>query len=247
MTATTSETGRKRRPTQKTKSREESLPLSEQAYIAIKDRIITLFFAPGQYLNEAAICEQLDMGRTPVHQALQRLQAEGLVDIVPRKGVIIQPDSMGQVLEILDARLVVEPEIAARAAAHRSEDDVVSVRALLDHHRNDPHGGGRIDSFVECDRAFHNKVSDMAQSRILGEFAKALHERSTRAWYLHLWQTLDTEASDRQHRAVLDAIEKRDPAAAAAAMREHLLVLRDKVAHLQQHAPKRSAPVRPAR
>lgn len=236
MTATTSVTARKRLPA---KAKEETLSLSEQAYIAIKDRIITLFFAPGQYLNEASICEQLGLGRTPVHQALQRLQAEGLVDIVPRKGVIIQPDSMGQVLEILDARLVVEPEIAARAAENCRPEDVAEIRTLLDHHRDDPHGGGRIDSFVECDRAFHNKLSDMSQSRILGEFAKALHERSTRAWYLHLWQTLDTEASDRQHRAVLNAIEARDPQAAAAAMREHLAALRDKVAQLHQHAPKR--------
>lgn len=240
MTATSSQTAQKRRPGRKGRGKDGTLSLSEQAYIAIKDRIITLFFAPGQYLNEASICEQLGMGRTPVHQALQRLQAEGLVDIVPRKGVIIQPDSMGQVLDILDARLVVEPEIAARAAERRSLEDVAEIRALLDHHRDDPHGGGRIDAFVECDRAFHNKISDMAQSRILGEFAKALHERSTRAWYLHLWQTLDTEASDRQHRAVLDAIEAQNSLAASAAMREHLLVLRDRVAHLQQQAPKRA-------
>jgi DNA-binding GntR family transcriptional regulator len=240
MTATKSDTARKQRPVKKTKGNDESLSLSDQAYIAIKDRIITLFFAPGQYLNEASICEQLDMGRTPVHQALQRLRTEGLVDIVPRKGVIIQPDSMGQVLEILDARLVIEPEIAARAAQHRRPEDVAEIRSLLDHHRDDPHGGGRIDSFVECDRAFHNKLSDMSQSRILGDFAKTLHERSTRAWYLHLWQTLDTEASDRQHRAVLQAIEAQDPMAAAAAMREHLAALRDKVAHLQQHAPQRA-------
>eukprot|EP01042_Synura_sphagnicola_P021729 gene21729-27647_t len=124
MTANKGESGQKRRPAQRGKSRKESLPLSEQAYIAIKDRIITLFFAPGQYLNEASICEQLGMGRTPVHQALQRLQAEGLVDVVPRKGVIIQPDSMGQVVEILDARLVVEPEIAARAAMQGRPEDI---------------------------------------------------------------------------------------------------------------------------
>lgn len=242
MTTKVGESGQKRRPAQRGKGKKASLPLSEQAYIAIKDRIITLFFAPGQYLNEASICEQLDMGRTPVHQALQRLQAEGLVDVVPRKGVIIQPDSMGQVVEILDARLVVEPEIAARAATHGRPEDIEQARAILDHHRDDPHGGGRIDAFVECDRAFHTWISDMSQSRILGDFAKALHERSTRAWYLHLWQTLDTEASDRQHRAVLDAIEARDPLAAAAAMRDHLNGLRERVVLLQQHAPRRAPP-----
>lgn len=199
---------------------------------------MTLFFAPGQYLNEALICEQLEMGRTPVHQALQRLQAEGLVDVVPRKGVIIHPDSMGQVIEILDARLVVEPAIAARAAEYRRSEDVEATRAILDHHRDNALEGGRIDAYVECDRAFHSRISDMSQSRVLGDFAKALHERSMRAWYLHLWQTLDTDASERQHRAVLAAIEARDSGAAAAAMRDHLSALRERVVLLQQRAPK---------
>src|ERR1700679_872511 len=83
------------------------MSLTDQAYEAIKEKVITLYFLPGQYLNEAAICDLLDLGRTPFHQALQRLQLEGLIDVVPRKGVIIQPDSVSQILEFLDARMVV--------------------------------------------------------------------------------------------------------------------------------------------
>src|SRR5260221_14777990 len=87
-----------------------SLSLTDQAYEAMKEKVITLYFLPGQYLNEGAICKLLDLGRTPVPQALQRLQLEGLTAVVPRKGVIIQPDSISQILEFLDARLVVESE-----------------------------------------------------------------------------------------------------------------------------------------
>src|ERR1700704_986824 len=89
----------------------KSSSLTQRAYEAIKEKVITLYFLPGQYLNEAAICDLLNMGRTPVHQALQRLQQEGLIDVVPRKGVIIQPDSISQIIEFLDARLTVETEI----------------------------------------------------------------------------------------------------------------------------------------
>ena len=72
------------------------------AYEQIKESIITLHFLPGQYLNEGSICALLQVGRTPVHQALQRLELEGLVEIMPRKGVIVLPDSISEIIKILN-------------------------------------------------------------------------------------------------------------------------------------------------
>jgi DNA-binding GntR family transcriptional regulator len=74
--------------------------LAEQVYEQLKEKIITLHFLPGQYLNEGALCAMLGVGRTPVHQALQRLELERLVEIMPRKGVIVQPDSIAEILKI---------------------------------------------------------------------------------------------------------------------------------------------------
>src|SRR5581483_3676924 len=76
--------------------------LADTAYAALKEKIVKLYFLPGQYLNEGALCELLGVGRTPVHQALQRLQLEGLVEVMPRKGVIVQPGSIPEILKILD-------------------------------------------------------------------------------------------------------------------------------------------------
>ncbi|WP_164125840.1 FCD domain-containing protein, partial [Stenotrophomonas maltophilia] len=73
----------------------------------------------------------------------------------------IQPDSIGQIIEILDARLVVETEIARKAAEKAEAPDVEALQAILDHHSSGQHGGGAIDAFVECDRAFHVKISEM--------------------------------------------------------------------------------------
>ncbi len=207
--------------------------LTEQAYQAIKEKVITLYFLPGQYLNEGAICKLLNLGRTPVHQALQRLQLEGLIDVVPRKGVIIQPDSISQVLEFLDARLAVEGEIARLAAERATETDSKELQQILDDRSRSDNGASAIDAFVECDRAFHSKVSEISRNRVLGDFAKSLHERCTRSWYLHLWQTLDTEGSDKQHRRILKAIKAHDGDGATKAMREHLTSLRERVASLQ--------------
>jgi DNA-binding GntR family transcriptional regulator len=221
---------------QKSQGFDKSSSLTQQAYEAIKEKVITLYFLPGQYLNEGAICELLGLGRTPVHQALQRLQLEGLIDIVPRKGVIIQPDSIGQIIEFLDARLTVETEIARMAALGATPRDIQDLQAILDQNGGPRNGGGEINAFVECDHAFHTKISEMSRSRVLGDFAKSLHERCTRAWYLHLWQTLDTSASDKQHRGILKAIRNHDGEAAAKAMRDHLTSLRDRVTKIQNSA-----------
>jgi len=110
-------------------SKSEAKSLVQQAYESIKERIINLHFLPGQYLNEAAICAQLKLGRTPVHQALQRLQMEGLVDVLPRKGIIVQPDSLAEIMKILDSRVTVEPELA-RSAARRVKAGEITADQL---------------------------------------------------------------------------------------------------------------------
>lgn len=228
---------------QKAPSASKVSSLSDRAYREIKDLILTLFFLPGQYLNEAAICDLLDLGRTPVHQALQLLQVEGLVEVVPRKGVIVRPDSVGEVIAILDARILVEVELVRRAVAHATRDDVAELGAILDK-TNRRHGGGSIDAFVESDRAFHVKVAAMSKNAILADFVRLMHERSTRFWYLHLWQTIDLFAATREHRSILEAIEAHDAERAARAMRKHIDSLRERLQHINRHAPARTA--RPA-
>jgi DNA-binding GntR family transcriptional regulator len=215
----------------KTVSKIQSLTLA--AYETLKEKIIVGFFLPGQYLNEAAISDQLGYGRTPVHQALQRLQVEGLVEVVPRKGVIIQPDSAGQIIEILDARIVVESELVRGAAKHATRDALQDLERIL---LNEPRSsaGASIDLFIDKDRAFHAKIAASSGNAVLSDFARTLHERSIRYWLLTMWQTLDTVATEREHRAILQAIRKHDPMAASKAMRAHLLSLRSRLTQLQR-------------
>src|SRR5919201_977897 len=104
--------------------------LTEQVYKQLKEKIITLHFLPGQYLNEGALCAMLGAGRTPVHQALQRLELERLVEIMPRKGVIVQPDSIAEILKILDSRVTVEAELARNAAERATPADAEQLKTF---------------------------------------------------------------------------------------------------------------------
>lgn len=203
--------------------------LADRAYAEIKQRINTLFWLPGQHLNQAAISAGLGLGRTPVHQALKRLEQDGLVGIVPRRGVIIQANPIARIIEVLDARWVVEGEIARQAATRATPADVAALEAMLRSEgkpaRQD-HGGAVIDAFIEADRAFHARIAALSGNAVLEDVVRGLHERSTRQWYPTLWQTMDHARTGGQHRAVVAALAARDGAAACEAMRAHLDDLR---------------------
>lgn len=217
--------------------------LAAQVYEQIKEKILTLHFLPGQYLNEGALCAMLDAGRTPVHQALQRLELEGLVEIMPRKGVIVQPDSISEILKILDSRATVEAELARNAAERATAKDADELKSLA----REGYGNGaptEIDTFITGDLSFHNKFADMAGNPVLSEFARTLHERSVRYWYLHLWQTLDTKATIRQHATIAEMIAKRDGDGAAKAVRTHIESLRERLMKAQSASQRRMPPRR---
>jgi GntR family transcriptional regulator, rspAB operon transcriptional repressor len=205
-----------------------AVSLDAQAYETIKDRILTLFFLPGQYVNEGAVATMLKLGRTPVHHALQRLQVEGLVEIIPRKGVVIRPDSVAEILKILESRETVEPDLARNAAEHALSSQMDDLRALAQavDHREET---GAVEAFARADRAFHARVAVLSGNPVLAEFAGRLHDRSTRFWYLHLWQTMDPQATAEEHAAIADAIAARQGDAAAAAMRDHIGRLKERV------------------
>src|SRR5215468_12377557 len=121
---------KKTAPKAKRKPASKGGSLTTQAYEQIKEKILTLHFLPGQYLNEAALCAMLSAGRTPVHQALQRLELEGLVEIMPRKGVVVLPDSISEIIKILDSRAAVEAELAKAAARRVSVEDSKALMSL---------------------------------------------------------------------------------------------------------------------
>jgi GntR family transcriptional regulator, rspAB operon transcriptional repressor len=215
--------------------------LVAKAYEEIKEKIITLYFLPGQYLNEAAISGLLQVGRTPVHQALQRLELEGLVEIMPRKGVVVLPDSISEIIKILESRAAVEAELAKAASGRISDDDGRELLALANATRHLKNGPG-IDEFIACDRAFHRKLAEHSGNSVLRDFAQQLHERSIRYWYLHLWQTMDVQATTRQHAAIADAIARHDGERAAAAMREHIDSLKSRLMQIQSAARRHGPP-----
>jgi DNA-binding GntR family transcriptional regulator len=207
------------------KSKPTSASLSGQAYEAIKERILSLRLRPGQFVNEHSLCEMVAMGRTPVHQAVHRLMADGLLQIIPRKGIIIAADSVSEVLTAIEARTAVEPNITALAAERATSDQIKTMDRILAQSRRIVDQRFRRD-FMELDRQFHQAVVEAAGNHILVDVQRPLHERSAGIWGLHIMRHPDgLRLTQEEHEAVRDAIRRGDRDAARRAMQAHLASL----------------------
>lgn len=215
--------------------------LSDSAYQALRERVLDLTLPAGELLNERWICELVGFGRTPVHQALQRLHQEGLIEIVPRKGLLVKPDSVSRIIDLLDARSIIEPVLAARAARLALPDDIAELKRITSSDGEQGNGGSNsVDRFIERDRAFHAKLANIGGSPVLVEMQKSLHERAMRFWYSDLWRTLDEHKAAAEHAAVIDAIERGDADGAETAMREHINEITARLRKIQAMAPRGS-------
>lgn len=223
------------------KQRQPKVSLSDAAYSALREGVLNLTLPAGQLLNERWICELLGFGRTPIHQALQRLHQEGLIEIVPRKGVLVTPDSVSRIIDLLDARSIIEPVLAGRAARLAVADDINELKQIIGP-PGEPAGGkaNAVDRFIERDRAFHAKLAEIGGSPVLVEMQKLLHERAMRFWYSELWRTLDEAKAAAEHATVFAAIERGDAQAAETAMREHINEITARLRKLQAMSPRQA-------
>jgi GntR family transcriptional regulator, rspAB operon transcriptional repressor len=205
--------------------------LREKAYEAIKQRIITCALKPGEYVNELQLSAVLAIGRTPVHQALERLALEGMVEIIPHKGAIVRPFRLNEVLQIAEARIVNEIH-CARLAAERASN--LNIAALEDTLAQTRHWAPlrNVEKLVLLDRAFHGELASAAQNDALAQLLRGLHERSLRFWFVSRGAPDQHDHVRRQHEAILAAVRKRDPKAAEAAMRAHMESLQQNIAAL---------------
>lgn len=202
--------------------------LLDRAYNEIKYRIITCHYRPAEVLSEAAISLELGIGRTPIHQAIHRLMTDGLVSIMPRKGIMVRPISIDEAVEIISVRLVTECYCARLAAERAEESELAELNAILD--RSEKAMAKRdVEKMMLLDRDFHHTLARAAKNIVLADVLRNLHERSLRFWFLSLRDADHHRNVLAQHRAIVEAIESRQPDAAEAAMREHILAFQRNV------------------
>jgi len=202
--------------------------LMQQAYDALKLAIITLEYRPGTVLVESRIREKIPYGRTPIHEAVARLALEGMLDIMPRKGIVVRPLSLDEALSNIEARLIVEPAVARLAAERATADDVTEISQILA--RAKPMLARRdVQGLMLTDRGYHNAIARAARNPTLETILQRLHERSLRFWFISLSDTQHLMQVDQEHREILDGLTRHDGAATERAVRAHIESFRDTI------------------
>ena len=186
----------------------------------LRRAIVTLALKPGESLDKGAICERLGVSRFPVSEALARLQAEGLVEIMPQRGSMVSRVRIGDVVEYMLIRRALESE-AVRALASRHDPELIErlERNLADQARAAKRGDR--EAFHAHDLAFHDMLFDAMQFdrvRAVIEQARANLDRAR----LLILDPRRLSMTHAEHKAIADAIASGDADDAAAAMRTHI-------------------------
>lgn len=195
------------------------LTLAEQAYSRIRTMIVRLDLAPGDVLREEDLREQLDIGRTPIREALQRLAREHFVTVIPRRGMFVAGIDVSELSLLFETRTVLEPYAARLAAARGTEDHWTEMAADL---TATSKAAGDNEQLMAIDRRCHELMWEAAGNRFLVDTLDTLYAQSDRLWHLYLADVADMSHAVAEHRAILDALRAGDVDEAADLVEAHV-------------------------
>ncbi|MCT2583406.1 GntR family transcriptional regulator [Actinophytocola gossypii] len=193
-------------------------------YQRLKEAIRSGDLRPGQQLVESALAEWCEVSRTPIREALSKLQHDGLVERNER-GLVVRERGPEEVLDIYETRITLEGTAARLAAERRSAHDLMLLRRALA--RLDRVTEGDVDAMVNGNRQFHVAVWRASRNVSLTDLLERLDLHLARYPATTLSSPGRWARSNEQHRAMVDAIEARDSATAEKVAIEHFTDARD--------------------
>ena len=200
------------------------MTLADTAYCAMRRDIITGALAPGLPLRMAMLCERYGMGMSPLREALNRLQAERLVNAVSLKGFTVAPLSLGELADTTQARILVETE-ALRLSMRKGGDawETGIVAALHALSLQSQRGEAAGDELEQRHHAFHLALVGACDSRWLLGFFEKLYAESERyrSQSLNAQRAASGRDIDAEHRAIAEAALARDAVRASTLLAEH--------------------------
>lgn len=202
--------------------------LGHRVHADLRRLILGQAFPPGSRLNVERLCRHLGVSRTPVWDAMKRLETEGLVETVPRQGVFVLNFSLKRVREVYSLREVLEGLSASLAAEHMGPAELASLASDI---RRQEVAVTALDyeAFSRADLDFHNRILAGSKNQLLRRVLESIYGQIL---VLRLRATLNSkariESSFAEHRQVFDAVTAKDPERAGTAARMHVrMVTRD--------------------
>lgn len=192
--------------------------MSERAYDQIRRMIVRLELAPGAIIREESLREALDLGRTPIREALQRLVRDQFVTVIPRRGMYVSSIDVGDLALLYETRSILEPYAMRLACARGVADDWDAMAAVL----HDAEPTSSPAQLLAIDRRCRELVWAAADNRFLTDHLDMLYAHSDRLWHLYLGDVADLHDMIAEHRVILSALRAGDADRAAELIKTHM-------------------------
>ncbi|MGW6455602.1 GntR family transcriptional regulator [Streptomyces sp. NPDC055078] len=196
-------------------------PAAERVYTHIKQAVLDRRYEGGTLLTEGELADAVGVSRTPVREALLKLEVEGLIKLYPKKGALVLAVSAQEIADVVETRLLVE-EHAARKAVPASPQLVARLEELLEQQKRQGESGD-LAAVAMTDRLFHAEIVRSGGNEILSRLYDQLRDRQLRMGVAVMHAHPDRIAKNIvEHSEILDALRGGDPERAAALVHRHV-------------------------
>ena len=196
-------------------------PLRDVVFENLREAIVEGKVKPGQRLMEVQLAEQLGVSRTPVREAIRKLELEGLVIMLPRKGAYVANMSLKDIIDVLEIRASVEGLAASLASERISPDDIKKLEAILKDFEQSA-AGSDVETLLKKDVEFHECIFKATNNKKLHQLINSLWEQVYRFRVTYISDYDSTVNIARDHKLILDAIKKGDNEMAKKHATEHI-------------------------
>ncbi len=198
-------------------------PLRDVVFETLRDAIITQVLKPGERLMEIQLADEMGVSRTPVREAIRKLELEGLVVMVPRKGAYVAGVSMKDIHEVYEVRSALEMLAVTLAAERITEEELDALeRQVLRESEEEGKKDGSLDNIIYIDSSFHDIIYQAAHNQRLVQFVNILQEQLQRFRAASLARPGRSKTALDEHKKIVEALSERNGELAAKLAREHI-------------------------
>lgn len=198
-------------------------PLRDVVFETLRDAIITQVLKPGERLMEIQLADEMGVSRTPVREAIRKLELEGLVVMVPRKGAYVAGVSMKDIHEVYEVRSALEMLAVTLAAERITEEELDALeRQVLRESEEEKADDGDLDSIIYIDSSFHDIIYQAAHNQRLVQFINILQEQLQRFRAASLSKPGGSKTALEEHKKIVEALSERNGDLASKLARDHI-------------------------
>jgi DNA-binding GntR family transcriptional regulator len=192
----------------------------DRAYNELLRMVMSRQLQPGYPIFDVEVAKKMGMSRTPVREAIQRLKVEGLVEVIPRKGVYIKSLSQEEIRESYELAEALEGMVAYLAAENITEEQIDNLGAITER-LDESLKSNDISGWITADEEFHNEIRKISNNSIISNTLKRFDIQIHRVRIMITSNWLDKEKSNFDHKAIVEAFKKHDGELAQKIHHEH--------------------------